>query len=549
MTAMVSRVLASVAMVAGLALADLATAGPPARYLPAPPGKVYYLLYGSGSALGTYTSSDAGIPSTPDGLPHDFASEWTATTAEVGLTLGYGLGSLWAIRSLDLSAYVPFYVRDYTLKSYYRDGSSDNVAYAWANLHPNIRAGEPGKGVGDPTVSLLSLWYENRGTGTWLGQTMRLSLPVAASAHERFVRILHGDAVPAGGGEGVARFTPAVSAIKTIGGQRTYVSAEYSIPLGAESFAFTAPDREFAPGVPYDDANKPFTEEITPGGIVFATLGIETSLNLLGVTPGLEFNLRSYQPATWKENGADGAAGTPVTSFYPVQTPEFLTTGAWAVGGLPLKANTEIEVLLQGTVRFQPADLLRLGVSYISGGFGHSIGFRVAFVSLFLEKPVSDRAIPGKAEAREVDVAPVLEAPAAPASRVLTGVTYPVFGAGISQEEAGWVAGQIRAAVARLKGYDLFPEKAMEQLAFTPCGDSRCGTQYGRALRLPAMVVSKIDRNASGYALSVGMIDVAAGTVAASKGVVAASLDDMKPLIPGLLQQLVTPAAAPAATR
>lgn len=548
MTAMVSRVLARFAMVWGVTAAVSATAGPPARYVPAPAGKVYYLLHGAGSALGSYTSSEPAVVSTPDGQAHAFESEWDVTHAEVGLTLGYGLGRLWFIRSLDLSAYVPFFVRDVRLARYAKDpGTANESAYAYANLHTGLKAADPGKGLGDPTFSLLSLLYENRATGTWLGQTMRVQFPAAASAHERFVRLLHGETVAPGGGEGVPRFTPAVSALRTLAGQRTYLAVEYSLPLGKETFSFTAPDREFAPGVPYDDANRVFTEEITPGGIVFATLGVETSLNLLGVTPGLELNVRSYQPATWKENGADGALGTPAGAYYPVHTPGFVTTGAWAVGGLPLQANTEIEILLQGTVRFQPADLLRLGVSYVSGTFGSSIGFRVAFVSLFLEKPVSERAIPGKAEAREVDVAPVLEAPAAPASRVLTGVTYPQVGAGISQEEAGWVAGQLRAGVAKLKGYDLFPEKAMEQLAVAPCGDSRCGTQYGRALRLPAVIVSKLDRTTAGYALSIGMIDVAAGTVAASKGVNAASLDDLKPQIPGLLEQLVTPAAAPAA--
>ena len=549
MAAMASRVFAVRAVVAGLAVAGAATASPPARYLPAPSGKVYYLLHGTGSALGTYTASEPAVIATPDARPHVFESEWNATTAEVGLTLGYGLGSLWFIRSLDLSAYVPFYVRDFRLARYAKDpGTTNEAAYAYANLHPNLKTAEPGKGLGDPTVSLLSLVYENRSGGTWLGQTMRLQLPVAASAHERFVRILHGESVAPGGGEGVARFVPAVSALKTIAGQRTYLSVEYSLPLGTETFSFTAPDGTLDnTTLRYDDSNKTFNEEITPGGIVFGTLGLEAGFSLWGVTPGLEVNLRSYQPATWEENGADGALGTPPDAYYPVHTPGFLKTGAWAIGGLPLEATTEVEVLLQGTVRFAPADLLRVGVSYISGSFGRSIGFRASFVSLFLEKPRSDRAVPGKAEAREVNVAPVLEAPAMPASRVLTGVTYPQFGAGISQEEAGWVAGQLRAGVAKLNGYDLFPEKAMEQLALAPCGDSKCGTQYGRALRLPAIIVSKLDRTAAGYALSIGMIDVAAGTVAASKGVNAASLDDMKPLIPGLLDQLVARPAAPAA--
>ncbi len=551
MTAMVSRRLILPVIVAGVTCAGLAAAGPPPRYVPAPPGKTYYLLHAAGSALGTYTSSESTLVPAWDGGLHAYESEWNATSAEAGLTLGRGLGRLWFIKSMDLSAYVPFYMRDYRLKSYFVQdpASPDQVSYAYANLHPNIKDGEPGKGVGDPVISLLSLLHENRSGGLWLGQTMRVVIPVAASAPERFVRILHGEAVAPGGGDGVARFVPAVSVVKTIGGQRAYLGAEYSLPLGSHAFSFTSPDREFAPGVPFGDANQAYAEEITPGGIVFATLGLETSLTLLGITPGLELNVRSYQPATWKENGADGIANPSGTTArpYPVHTPEFLTTGAWAVGGLPLKANTEIEVLLQGTVRFQPADLLRVGVSYITGTFGTSIGFRVSFVNLFMEKPQSDRAVPGKAEAREMEVAPVLEAPAAPASRVLTGVTYPMFGTGISQEEAGWVAGQLRAGVAKLRGYDLFPEKAMEQLAFAPCGDSRCGAQYGRALRLPAVVVSKLDRTAAGYALSIGMIDVAAGTVAASKGVNAASLDDLKPLIPDLLEKLVTPAGAPAA--
>lgn len=530
-----------------------ALAAPPPRYLPAPAGKFYYLLYGNASALGAYTSSETSRIPAWDGGNHDYTSEWKSTSMEVGTTLGYGLGKLWFLRAVDVSAYIPFTFRSFDLASYFvkEPGNDKQLAYAGAFLHPSVRDGQDGKGLGDVTLSTLMLLYTNPGAGAWLSTALRVTLPTGASAQEQFARILHGEVTGTGSGGGTTRFSPVLSFIKTIAGQRAYVSAEYSLPLAEERFGFTAPDTAFAPAVPFWDANDKFEERITHGAVAAGTLGLETTLSFWGIVPALEVNVRQSQAATWKEgvNGAapaDATAAPTGSSPYPVHTTEFLRAGAWAVAGLPLKSNTEVEVGLLLAKRFGAGDQLRFGASYISSTFGNSLGLKVAFVSLFLEKPQSDRAVPGRAEAREVEVAPVLEAPLAPASRIGTGVSFPLMGKGISQEEAAWTAGQVRAAVKKLRGYDLFPEKDMEQLAYTPCGDAECGTRYGRALKLPAMVVSRLEKSGAGFALGVQMINVADGTVAASDAASAATLEELKGQIPALLEQLVRP-PAPAA--
>lgn len=539
------------ALAAALLLAGTAQAAVPPRYVPAPAGKNYYMLSANGATLGNFTSSESALlPSRVDGA-HQMESAWTSTNSEIGVMAGRGFGSLWFFKSLDLSLYVPGYFRSYTMKSYLvkDDPPGNQTAYARATLHKNMLDPKTGKGIGDPSLSLLGLWYADPAGGTWIGDALRITLPVATSTHEQFVRILHGLPSTPGGGDGVARLVPTLSGIQMIAGQRLYLDLEYALPLGTESFSFSTPkDSRWDPNTLYEDAGTTYQEEIKPGAVILGTVGLETTLNLWGVVPALEVGFRNFAPATWTENGNPGDAQPLGTTPYPVMTPEFIRTGAWVVGNLPLKSNTEVEIGLVGTVRMQANDLLRIGVSYMSSAYGTSVNFKVAFLSLFVEKPPSDRVAPGQTEAREIEVSPLLAAPIAPTGRILTGVTFPVMGAGVSQEEAGWAADRLREQVKKLRDYDLFPAKDMAQLAFDPCGDADCGTRFGRALRLQAVVVSRLEKTAAGFSFGVQFVNVADGTVAATDSITAATLEALKPEIPVLLQRIVRPAApAPAA--
>ncbi len=529
-------------------LAGAAAASVPPRYVPAPPGKTYYMLAANGSAFGTYTSSESALlPSRPDGQ-HKMESSWSGTSSEIGILAGHGLGSLWFLKSMDASIYVPGYFRSFKMKSYLvkDDPEANQTAYARATLHPELLNAEAGKGIGDPTLSLLALWYADPPGGTWIGDALRITVPLAASSHESFIKLLHGIHGTPAGGDGVARLTPTISGIQMIAGQRLYADVEYGLPLGTESFSFTTPkDARWDPNTPFADANTFYKEDVKPGAVLFGTLGLETTLNVAGVTPAVEVNFRNFAAASWTENGKPGDAQPLATTPYPVMTPEFIRTGAWVGGNLPLKSNTEVEIGLVGTARMTGNDLLRVGVSYVSGGFGSSINFKVAFLSLFIEKPQSDTAVPGHTEAREIEVAPLLDAPLAATGRIVTGVTFPALGAGVSQEEASWAADRLREDVKKLRDYDLFPAKDMAQLAFDPCGDADCGTRFGRALRLQAVVVSRLEKTAVGYSLGVSFVNVADGTVAASDSVSAASLDALKPEIPVLLKRITAPPPRP----
>ncbi|MEK7474029.1 MAG: hypothetical protein AAB152_00205 [Candidatus Coatesbacteria bacterium] len=548
---MFPRVIFAIAL---LAAGSAAYGSAPVRYVPAPPGKIYYMLNGGGAGIGgTYkTSESVEIAGHPVAGKHTVTSEWTNVTSEIGIAVGYGLGRAWFLPSVDVSAYVPLLcVRSFQLNRYRVTSDPANVQaeFAMATLHPSLTTAAAGTGIGDSTLSAMALLYGDNASGTWISSTVRLTLGTGGSAYRQFVRILHGDVAKPAPGEGVSRVVPAVAILKMLGGQRVYLDAEYALPMASkESFSFT-PGFLVAPNnLPFDDSNKVMDEVFKPGGVVFGTLGVETSMNLFGVVPGVEMNVRSWQAATWTENGTDPLKTPSSTSGYPTHTPAFLTDAAWVMGSLPLKANTEIEVALVGTARFGGGNVLKAGLSYISGSYGNSLGFRVTFVSLFTEKALSERGVPGKPEAREIEVAPVLDAPLAPSVLVKTGVSFPMFGAGISQEEAGWVAGQLRAGMGRLRQYDVMKEKDMEQLAFEPCGDADCGTRYARALKLQAYVVSRLEKAGSGFALGVAMINVADGTVAASDSVSAASLEELRGQIPVMLGRLTKP-PAPAAVR
>jgi len=546
MATMFSRAsLAAVCCMAG----GIAAATAPPRYVPAPPGKFYYMVFANGSSdlTGDYTSTEtAPLPNRADGA-HQMQSAWASANTEIGIMAGRGFGSLWFLKSLDASVYVPGFFKSFQMKSYVvkDDPPDNNTAYGSASLHKSLRFPEAGKGIGDPALSLLGLWYADGAGGTWIGDALRITLPAGASSHQQFIKLLHGAPVGPGGGEGVARLFPTLSGIQMIGGQRLYADVEYGLPLGKESFSFKSPATFWdPPNDPFSDSYTTFTEEVKPGAVLFGTLGLETTINLWGVTPALEVSFRNWAPATWTENGKPGDAQPLAATQFPVMTPEFIRTGAWVAGNLPLKSQTEIEIGLVGSVRMQGNDLMRVGVSYISGSMGPAVAFKVAFLSLFVEKPQSETAIPGQAEAREIEVAPVLAAPIAATGRILTGVTFPAMGAGVSQEEAAWAADRLREQVKKMRDYDLFPAKDMAQLALDPCGDADCGTRFGRALRLQAVVVSRLEKTAIGYSLGISFINVADGTVAASDSVSAASLEALKPEIPVLLKRITTPAAA-----
>ena len=531
--------------------AAAAVAAPPARYLPAPAGKFYYLLAGNVAALGSYTSSETTPPAPWDGKAHKFESEFNATAAEIGVTGGYGLGKVWFLKAVDVSLYAPFTSRSFKLDHYFVEdpapAKEHELAYAGAFLHSSLRDGADGKGLGDLTLSTMALLYANPASGMWLSSAVRLTLPTGSSAAGQFARILHGEAADLGSGGGTTRVTPVVSFIKMIAGQRLYLSGEYALPLTKEKVTFRSPDLDYAPGLPYGDADLNFEESFTPGAIAGGTVGLETTLAFWGIVPGVEATFHQYAPAKWVET-VGGVAVEPGSSTmnwpndHPTTTGGFLQNAMWSTAGLALKSNMEVEVGLLFSKRFGAGDQLKAGLSYLTSAFGTSLGVKVQFVSLFLERAQSEHGVPGHAEAREVEVSPVLEAPLAPATLIPTGVTFPQAGAGVSQEEASWTAAQLRAGVKKLRGYDLFPEKAMEQLATSPCGDAECGTRYGRALKLPAMVVARLEKAGAGFALGVQMINVADGTAAASDSVSAGSLEDLKTQIPALLQRLVAPA-------
>ncbi len=544
---------------------SLALAAPPQRYIPAPAGKPYFMLnivfrpfvrkFGFSEFKSSETADihplDAGKP-----RPGTLGSTWGANTLEIGTMAGYGVGSLWFLRSMDLSLYLPFYFRDYTWIRYLVTSDSPpdfGAAWSVATLHPSLKKGAGGKGIGDVTLGAMALLFGDPGAGSSVSGALKISLPSSPSAHESFVKILHGEETSLGGGAGVPRLIPALSAIKKVAGQRVYLNLEYALPLGTETFSFFNPSRPSPPGgedgsyTEYTDSNKKFDEEIKLGGTIQGTLGLKTTLNYFGVTPGIEVNFRKIQKASWKENGVDGTAPPQPfpASQYPTHTPEFLRYAAWAIGDLALKDNTEMGIGLVGTARIGTSDLIKFGVSYITNSFGPAIEFKIVFMSLFVEKPEDESVEPGDIRVKEVEFSPVLAAPPPPTGRIRIGVTLPAFGVGISQEELDWVVRRLRREMRRLRGYDLMSEKEMAQLASRPCGDVNCGTNFGRALNLQAMVVSRLYRvgdpqtpGSGGFALTVQLINVNDGTVSSSEAISATRLKDLKPQLPDLFQRM-----------
>ncbi len=543
------------AVALALLLPAAAGALPPPRYVPAPKGLTYFMLYGGGNGLGQNTSTDAQPVSTLDiplGAPHHLKSTWNGESADLGLTIGRGLGSLWFLKGSDVSLYLPFYFRDFSPPRYWDDdvAPNDKATHTRTTLHPSLVDGAAGKGLGDAGVSAQVMLWASAEAGFWGSAAAKVFFPTATLRGARqFTKILHGASEEPGGGLGVAQVVPALSVIKMIGGQRLYLDVEYAQPLGKDSFTIRSPAAPLA-NPPFADSDTSFKESFAARGIVLGTIGLETSLKLWGVSPGLEIGVRQYQAAAWTENGVkplDPVPYSAVQEMKPNHPPEFLRTAAWTIGGVPLKNNTEIEAGITATWRIHANDVVKAGVSYLTNSFGgYAIGVKISFTNLWVEKTEEEmeRAAYGTVHAREVDVAPTLEAPAAPTGRIATGVTFPAFGAGVSQEEADWAGQRLRDGVKRLRGYDLFPAADMAQLGLEACGDAECGTRFGRALKLQAMVVSRLEKTATGFSLTATLVNVAEGTAASSDTIAGATLEEMRKLVPGLLDRLTNPAPA-----
>jgi hypothetical protein len=542
------RVIWPAALVLCVTVGREAAGAPPPRYLPAPAGRFYYFFHAAGSGFGGEASVTETAPIPGKTGEHAFESVWERVGFELGLTVGHGLGRIGFLPRVDASLYVPVHFDAFRLTTFIQTDAppGKQAENAWTTLHRSLQDPPSSRAFGDASLSVVSLLHESR--ATWLSGGLRLAMPTGASAPERFVRLLHGEETGPAPGAGVARLAPSVSLVQMLGGQRLFGSLEYAMPLGREAFAIETPDLEYAPTLRYADAARTYREEFSPGGIAQAVVGLETNLEVGGIVPGLEVTLRSFAPARWTEN-ADPRAGTGQAIPYPNHPPRFLEAAAWHVAGLPLRSLTQLDLAAVFTKRFGESDVLRVTLGYASDSYSSSFGVRVGLVSLFVERPRSDRAAPGRPEALEIETAPVLEAPPPPPSgRIRTVVTATAPGAGVRAEEAAWTGGVLRSAMRALDGYDVLIEKAMEQLAYEPCGDAACGARFGRALRVQASLVSRLDRVPGGYLLVVQMIDPETGSVAASDSVTVPVLEDVRAQAPELLARLTRrpPASVPA---
>ena len=550
-----------VAVLAVLLVASVpALAGSPPRFAAAPKGMTFLMLAANASMMGKYSFTEespiAGRPGT-----HNLKNTWESERYELGFLTGYGLGPVWPLAGLDASIYVPIAARNYQLTGYLvTDDPADNrAAYGQGSLHGSEKSGKSGTGIGDIQLNTLALLYADSDAGFWSCGSLRLSLPSGSSAAEKFIRIYHGEPTTPGAGDGVMRLVPGLSALKMVAGQRVTLALEYGLPLGTNRFAFNAPETWWSvpQGVRFSDSGTRFNEEVSPGGILLVTGGVEGSFNIFGVTPSVEFSFRQYSPAKWREKWNDEpwtegteqrtppAGGTD--PFYPVHTPGYATNAAWAIAGLPLKPVTETEVALLGTVRMRSSDVVRAGVSWIGSTYGSSIGVKVTFTNLFVERPEAADGRPGEVWAKEYEVSPILAAPPAPAGRVSVGVTFPqMLGSGLTEEEADWVAKALRIQFKGRRDYELLPVEGMAQLANEQCGDEECGARFGAALHVNGMLVSKLEKAPDGFTLSTKLVNVADATVSSSDAVKAADLEELGRLLPGVVDRL-TAVAAPAA--
>ena len=522
-------------------IAAAAGSAPPTRYVPVPEGKSYVLFLTNSNAISKFTSTEsAPIPGTVYGSEERIVkSKWTTGYYELGMLSGYGLGSWWPFKSVDISVFLPFYVREYRLDSLLVD---NETSFGSSMQRPSMRDAKLGMGLGDIHFGVMSLFYSDPVGGLWVSGALKASVPSGASAHERFVKILHGDSIGPGGGEGVARAGPALFALKVISRQRLYASVDYSLPLQEESFSVTAPVEyfDYYNKVLFSDSGRTFEEEITSGSIISGRIGVETTLNFYGIIPAIELGYRRYAAAKWTENGMKGTEAT--LSAPPGSTPEYISSAAWAIGSLPLKENTEVEFALFGTVRRKANDVIRAGLSYTSGTYGQSLGVRVTFSNLFLPSRDEDIiAVGGNVAVQEIEVSPVLEAPPAPSSRVALAVMLPVVSGAATGDEAAWIARQFRVQAKLSRNYRVMEERDMAQLANEPCATVESAARFGRALRQQALVIAKLDRAHAGYVLETKLVNVAEGTEYSTDLTAAPDFESLKKQIAEVFSRLTRP--------
>jgi hypothetical protein len=537
----VQALLLTVLLVSATAVASV---NPPPRYVPAPKGRGYLLAYFNILPVGSLEASESGI--TDNGAPGgDYTTKikWTVDKYELGATMGYGFGPLGFMRGTEGSISIPFAIRSYTLDEY---TFAESSGLFMTSLHDTMKDKTMGSGISDVQASLMGLLYADPGAGTWLSGALKVSAPTGKSATEQYAKLLHG--VSSGGpadGAGVPRIIPAISIVKSIARQRLFLNIEYALPIGKESFEVTTGESMLNNQVARDSSTV-YAEEFTPGGVIAGTLALDTTLDLWGVAPGLEITFRQYGKTKWMENGVEGTAPT---AGAPIHSAEFLNSSAWALGNIPLKATTEIEMALTGTVKLKASDSIKGGIVYVWNSYGSMIGAKMTFTNLFesvSEEEQLRSSGPG-AKAMEMNVSPVFDAPPPPSGRIMTGVTTPVAGDGVTAETIAWAGKELRRQMGKVDGYAVMSEKEMAQLAETPCGGADCGANFGRVLKQQAMVVGRLEKAGKGFAMTLRMVDVAAGRTSSTASASGNSLDELRKAIPDLLKRLTSPAAAPAA--
>lgn len=515
---------------------------PPPRYVPAPKGRGYLLVFLNALPMGTLEASETDV--TDMGGPgggYPTKIKWTTEKYEMGATLGYGFGPLGFMRGTEGSVSIPFSIRSFRLDEY---TFAETSGLFYSSVHDTMKDKRMGTTLSDIQAALMGLFYADPNAGTWMSGTLKVTVPTGTSAAQQYTKLLHG--VDEGGpadGMGVPRIIPAISMVKSIARQRLFLNIEYAVPLGKETFTITTPE-SMLNGKAASDSNTEYTEEFTPGGVLTGTLGLETTLDLWGVAPGMEITFRQYGKTKWSENGRDGLLST---GGAPIHSAEFLNTSGWALGNIPFKATTEIEMALTGSARLKGSDSIKGGIVYVWNSYGSMIGAKINFTNLFeaISEEEQLRASGPGAKAMEMNVSPVFDAPPPPSGRILTGVTMPVAGAGVTEETNIWCAQELRKQMNKLGSYTVMSEKEMAQLADTPCGDADCGTRYGRALKQQAMVVGHLNAAGKGFTLTLKMIDCAAGKASSTASASGADLNGLRQAIPDLLKKLTSPPETP----
>jgi len=532
------RVLSVLLLVASFASA----ATPPPRYIPAPKGRGYLMVFGTVLPVGGLIASERDITISGGGSRTDI--EWITERYEFGAVAGYGLGPWWFIKGTELSIGIPASLRSFELREYTLDKFPDTKGSGrlMQSLHESLQVKKLGGGLSDIQASVLSLFVADPGAGRFISGALKAGIPTGTSTAKQYVRILHGekDASP-GDGAGVVRLIPAISGVQSVARQRVYLNIEYAIPLGKEKFSIDTPDQS-KEGEPFADSNTRYEEEFAAGGVLAGTLGLDTTLDLWGVTPGFEVTFRQYAKTKWTENGKDPFL--PTGARFPVFTPEFLNTYGWA-SGLPLKDITEVEISLTASMKPKAGDLVKIYAVYLWNTYGYCAGAKMTFTNLFealSEEDLLRMSGPG-AKAMEVNVAPVLDAPPPPTGRIATAVTTPVAGNGVTSDDVEGLAKEIRRQLDRVGGYSVMSAGDMAQLSTEQCGDGDCGLRFGRALRQQAMVVGRLDRTEAGLTLTLRMVGITQNTVSSPQSASAADLSALRKEIPSLMQRLTRPEA------